>query len=52
MRWTDGSYYEGQWDAGIQHGVGKMVLPNGVIKEGIFENNVWVRNIEDEDSEA
>jgi hypothetical protein len=29
-----------------------MVMPNGKIKEGIFENNVWVRHIEDEDNEA
>ena len=52
MRWTDGSFYEGQWQTGIQHGIGKMVMPNGQIKEGIFENNVWVRNIDDEDTEA
>jgi hypothetical protein len=44
MTWTDNSYYEGEWVNGIQHGLGKMVLPNGTVKEGYFENNHWVRS--------
>jgi hypothetical protein len=52
MTWKDGSYYEGAWENGIQHGQGTMVMPNGKIKEGIFENNVWVRHIDDEDNKA
>ena len=52
MTWTDGSYYEGTWVNGIQHGEGTMVMPNGKIQEGIFENNVLVRHMNDEDNEA
>ena len=42
MTWTDGSKYEGQWSRGIQHGFGKMVLSDGAIKEGYFDNNIYV----------
>lgn len=41
MKWTDGSLYSGVWNKGIQHGIGKMVFPNGTIKEGVFEMNVF-----------
>ena len=41
MIWTDGSYYEGSWIRGIQHGLGKIVFPDGNCKEGHFENNVF-----------
>jgi hypothetical protein len=41
MRWTDGSWYQGEWDRGIQHGYGKMTFPDGTVKEGYFENNVY-----------
>ena len=41
MVWTDGSIYEGEWDSGIQHGKGKMIFPNGTVKEGLFQNNVF-----------
>jgi len=41
MLWTDGSMYEGEWSRGIQHGIGRMVFPDGTIKEGYFENNVY-----------
>jgi hypothetical protein len=41
MIWTDGSMYDGQWIRGIQHGLGKIVLPDGTYKEGHFENNVF-----------
>ena len=41
MTWKDGSYYEGEWEYGIQHGFGRMNFPNGDVKEGMFENNVY-----------
>ena len=41
MLWTDGSIYEGEWVKGIQHGIGRIVFPDGSFKEGIFENNVY-----------
>ena len=41
MLWTDGSMYEGEWVNGIQHGLGRMVFPDGQQKEGFFENNVF-----------
>lgn len=42
MFWTDNSFYQGEWKAGIQHGYGKMTFPDGTIKEGRFENNVFI----------
>ena len=41
MLWTDGSMYEGEWDCGIQHGLGRMIFTDGTTKEGYFENNVF-----------
>ena len=41
MEWTDGSSYAGEWYCGIQHGIGKMTFPNGIIREGVFENNIF-----------
>lgn len=41
MKWTDGSIYQGEWYRGIQHGIGKMIFPDGTIKEGFFEYNVY-----------
>jgi hypothetical protein len=41
MKWTDGSVYQGDWFRGIQHGVGKMIFPDGTVKEGCFEYNVY-----------
>jgi hypothetical protein len=42
MVWTDGSCYKGEWQHGIQHGLGTMSFPDGRVKEGRFENNVYV----------
>jgi hypothetical protein len=42
MKWTDGSYYLGEWVRGIQHGYGKIVFPDGTEKEGYFENNIFI----------
>lgn len=41
MEWTDGSTYEGEWKKGIQHGWGTMSFPNGKVKEGYFEDNMF-----------
>lgn len=41
MYWTDGSVYKGEWNKGIQHGRGVMTFPDGRIKDGLFENNVF-----------
>lgn len=41
MTWTDGSSYIGNWVKGIQHGRGKMMFPNGTVKDGYFENNIF-----------
>ena len=41
MEWTDGSTYEGEWRNGIQHGWGIMQFPNGKVKEGYFEDNIF-----------
>ena len=42
MKWTDGSFYIGEWLRGIQHGLGKMVFPDGTFKQGYFENNQFI----------
>jgi hypothetical protein len=42
MYWTDGSKYEGEWEKGIQHGRGKMTFPDGSVKDGMFENNMFI----------
>ena len=39
MEWNDGSFYEGEWHQGLQHGRGRLCLPDGRIKEGMFRNN-------------
>lgn len=41
MLWTDGSMYEGEWVRGIQHGLGRMIFPDGNVKEGVFEDNIY-----------
>lgn len=42
MYWADGSIYRGQWDRGIQNGLGVMIFANGTRKAGIFKENVLV----------
>lgn len=42
MKWTDHSSYVGQWKRGIQHGAGRMVFGDGTIKEGYFEDNIYI----------
>lgn len=39
MDWHDGSYYEGEWCKGLQDGEGRLCLPDGRVKEGIFRQN-------------
>ncbi len=46
MRWMDGSVYIGEWARGIQHGYGKMIFIDGSVKEGYFDNNVYVGHIQ------
>lgn len=41
MYWTDGSIYKGEWKKGIQNGRGVMTFPDGRIKDGYFENNIF-----------
>jgi hypothetical protein len=50
MFWTDGSIYQGEWKQGIQHGYGKMTFPDGTIKEGRFENNIFIGAVENRNS--
>ena len=45
MYWTDGSVYKGEWNKGIQHGKGIMTFPDGRVKDGYFENNVFKGNV-------
>ena len=48
MFWADGSYYKGDWEMGQQHGFGTIKLPEGKIKKGKFENNVYIEKVIDE----
>jgi hypothetical protein len=41
MYWNDGTIYKGEWQLGAQHGAGELILPNGEVKKGFFENNVF-----------
>ena len=45
MHWLDGTVYCGKWMFGAQHGKGKLTLPDGDVKEGIFENNVYIGEV-------
>ena len=49
MKWTDESMYLGMWDAGIQHGVGVMVFPDGLKRAGVFEDNVFKESLKRKD---
>jgi hypothetical protein len=42
MYWTDGTIYKGEWADGSQHGMGKMIQPDGTVLEGYFEDNLYV----------
>jgi uncharacterized protein YodC (DUF2158 family) len=50
MKWTDGSIYTGNWVRGIQNGYGRMIFPDGTIKEGIFECNLYKGMPEEEEN--
>lgn len=50
MNWTDGSCYKGDWVNGVQHGRGSMSFADGTIKTGLFENNVFIEEIIEEDA--
>ncbi|EAR82699.3 MORN motif protein (macronuclear) [Tetrahymena thermophila SB210] len=47
MYWTDGSFYKGQWERGIQHGEGEMCMRGEPPRRGLFENNVYIRPLEE-----
>jgi hypothetical protein len=36
MYWSDGSFYKGKWENGIQHGEGTIFVPGEGVKRGIF----------------
>jgi|LauGreDrversion4_2_1035121.scaffolds.fasta_scaffold79801_2 hypothetical protein len=42
MHWADGTTYEGEWMKGVQTGKGRLKLPDGTLKVGIFKNNIIV----------
>jgi hypothetical protein len=48
MKWQDGSSYDGEWTHGIQNGYGKMIFTNGKGKEGIFIDNVFSGEADEE----
>jgi MORN repeat len=43
MTWNEGTVYLGNWTHDIQNGYGKLIYPDGSVKEGIYENNVLVK---------
>lgn len=45
MFWTDGSFYKGEWKAGIQSGKGQIYLSGGQVISGLFENSILVQII-------
>ena len=46
MNWIDGSVYKGDWDSGIQHGLGLMKFADGTKKAGFFEENIFKAHLE------
>jgi hypothetical protein len=42
MHWADGTSYEGEWEKGVQTGKGRLKLPDGTLKVGIFKDNIIV----------
>ena len=42
MHWADGTTYEGEWVKGVQSGKGKLKLPDGTLKIGIFKDNLII----------
>lgn len=51
--WTDGSYYEGNWVEGMQHGEGTLHHNNGIIESGIWDKNLLIapKNFQKSDKE-
>ena len=45
MNWTDGSFYMGMWEKGIQQGLGIMIFPDGAKRAGFFEQNIFKETI-------
>lgn len=42
----DGTVYKGEWRQGMQHGEGRLWLPDGSLKQGHFENNIYMGQLE------
>lgn len=45
MKWVNGTVYEGNWVNGVQQGEGKLTMPDGNVKEGNFQNNVFIDKV-------
>lgn len=43
---ADDTYYEGEWLNNLKHGIGKVLLPNGKIREGEWKKGQHVRWIQ------
>jgi hypothetical protein len=48
MFWVDGSIYKGDWQLGVQHGFGEITLLDGKVKQGKFQNNVYIGKVKDD----
>jgi hypothetical protein len=42
MNWPDGTVYEGEWKRGVQTGLGRLKMPDGTFKQGVFKDNIIV----------
>ena len=40
--YPDGATYVGQYQNGLLHGQGKLTLPDGSVKKGLFKNDKFV----------
>lgn len=46
-KWTDGSYYEGEWKADKMNGRGTYCNAEGVVTKGVFEDDNLIAPIYD-----
>ena len=46
MYWTDGSIYKGFWTKGVQNGLGLMIFPGNSKRAGIFDSNIYKKNLD------
>lgn len=45
MTWPDSSVYRGEWQQGVQEGLGIMVYPDGSQRAGLFKGNKLVEDL-------